>query len=83
MTLEQAGAIVVIALFAVFVLWGRTAGGQQTVRRIFGSRRDPNPRPTSSSEAKRKGGSRTAPTSKGTGATRKRAATKGKSGRRR
>ena len=40
MTLEQAGAVVLIALFAVFILWGRTKSGRAAVNRIFGSRRD-------------------------------------------
>ncbi len=74
-TLEQAGAIVVIALFAVFVLWGRTASGQQAVKRIFGSRRDPNPRPTSSVRT-----TRTAKSKRSSGS---RSASKSKSGRRR
>ena len=38
MTLEQAGAVVVIALFAVFIAWGRTRGGGETIGRVFGSR---------------------------------------------
>ena len=61
MTLEQAGAVVVIALFAVFILWGRTKGGQSSIRRVFGSRRDPNPpksRSRKSSTSKRSSGKR-------------------------
>ena len=53
MTLEQAGAVVLIGLFAVFIIWGRTRGGQTAVRRIYGSRRDPSPtrKPTGKSSS--------------------------------
>lgn len=45
MTFAQAMAILVIALFAGFTLWGRSARGRTTLTRLYGSpvHKDTNP----------------------------------------
>lgn len=39
MTLEQVGALSVISVFAVFIVWGKSPGGRAALTRAFGSPR--------------------------------------------
>lgn len=38
MNLQQAAAILAVAAFAIFVLWGRTQSGERILARVFGRR---------------------------------------------
>jgi hypothetical protein len=71
LTLEQAAAVVLITVFAVFIGWGRTRGGRKSIERIFGSRRGPD-----SSSTRRARGARTATSKNSPSSSRKRAASK-------